>query len=175
MGRWRVLVSRSPLARLCSLGMLRGGMDPGSLTCSGCHHTQQGEGRVAERPASVCQRERPLWGPRGAAIGFGARWGVRCLPSRRSEAGQRHSALLAREKELIERWSFSEASSCSVWRVRSGWSRGGVDRSGAVSLQDGEQLAWEEAAGTETERDHCVLPPSPPIPSAPHSEDTDTP
>lgn len=97
---------------------------------------------MAERPPFVCQRKRPLkvaavvvqldLGPGGVLS-----W---CMPSYRSEAGRRHSAVLAREKELnVGHFLRLPVAQCG------GWGQGGAGVGGhglgAASLQ-GRVSSW---------------------------------
>lgn len=132
-------VSRSSLAGTGGCGVSRRSVDTGSLACCSFPSPTAGRGSWWQRGQLLCVRGNSLYGGcGGGAVGFGAGWRVLGrMPSCRSEAGQRHPALLVREKELIEWRSFPEASNCSVWRVKSGWSRGGAGQGlGAVSPQD---------------------------------------
>lgn len=146
-------VSRSSLAGTCGFGVSRGSVDTGSLECCSFPSPTAGRGSGRQRGQLLCVRGNSLYGGCcGGAVGFGAGWRVwGHMPSCRSEAGQRHAALLVREKELMECWSFSEASNCSVWRVKSRWNRGGAGQGlGAVSPQDSVS-SWpgDESAGRD--------------------------
>lgn len=152
-------------------------MDTGSLACCNFPSPTSGRGSGWQRSQLLCVRGSSLYGGYcGGAVGFGAGWrAFGCMPSCRSEAGQRHPALLVREKELIECRSFSEASNGSVWKVKSGWSRtrsGGSEPSGL-----GEQLARgrDESAGKETERSPMPFPPLPHHPICSVSKDIEGP
>lgn len=145
----------------------RGSVDAGSLACCSFPSPTAGSGSGWQRGQLLCVRGSGLSGGcRGGAVGFGAGWrAFGCMPSCRSEAGQRHPALLVREKELMECRSFSEASNGSVWRVKSGWSRGGAGQGlGAVSPQDSVSSWPGGRVCRKRDREITYALPSPPSP-----------
>lgn len=118
---------------------------------------------MAEGPALVCQRK---WLLLVAAVGVQLDLGLAgvfswCVPFCRREAGQRHSALLDREKWLnVCHFLKLPVAQCG------GLGQGGAGaRSGAREpSRQGEQLVWwMSLRGKETEREHlCPSFPSPP-------------